>query len=139
MRYLLDTNIISELRKGRRADEGVRFWMEATPASSLWVSVLVLGELRRGVEALRRRDPVSADVLEVWLRAQASMHAGRVLPVDEEVADRWGRLNVPDLVPTVDGLLAATALVHGMTVVTRNTRDFAPTGVELLNPFSSAR
>ncbi|MES2638853.1 MAG: type II toxin-antitoxin system VapC family toxin [Myxococcota bacterium] len=139
MRYLLDTNIISELRKGRRADEGVRSWMEATAASSLWVSVLVLGELRRGVEALRRRDPVSADVLEVWLRAQASMHAGRVLPVDEAVADRWGRLNVPDLVPTVDGLLAATALVHGMTVVTRNTRDFAPTGVELLNPFSSAR
>jgi predicted nucleic acid-binding protein len=137
MRYLLDTNVISEMRKGPRADGGVLGWMTATSASSMWVSALVLGELRRGVEALRRRDPAGAEVLDGWLRVVTSVHAGRVLPVDAEVADRWGHLNVPDPVPTLDGLLAATALVHHMTVVTRNTRDFARTGADTLNPFST--
>lgn len=138
MRFLLDTNIVSEARKGPRANSGVLAWLEATPSSSLWTSVLVLGELRRGVESLRRRDPVSARVLDRWLRDHRATQAERILQVDEAVALRWGLLNVPDPVPTVDGLLAATALVHGMTLVTRNTRDVVRTGATLHNPFTAA-
>ena len=138
MRFLLDTNVVSEARKGARANPGVLAWLEATPPSALWTSVLVLGELRRGVESLRRRDPGSAEVLDRWLRDHRAVQAARVLPVDEAVAVRWGLLNVPDPVPTVDGLLAATALVHGMTLVTRNTRDVLRTGVTLHNPFREA-
>lgn len=138
MRFLLDTNIVSEARKGPRANSGVLAWLEATPSSSLWTSVLVLGELQRGVESLRRRDPVSARVLDRWLRDHRATQAERILQVDEAVALRWGLLNVPDPVPTVDGLLAATALVHGMTLVTRNTRDVVRTGATLHNPFTAA-
>lgn len=138
MRYLLDTNVISELRKGEAANPGVRDWARRAPGASMWVSVLVLGELRRGVESLRRRDPRAAAVIERWLDQQASAFQDRLLPVDDAIADRWGRLNVPDPVPTTDGLLAATALVHDLIVVTRNTRDFATTGAAVLNPFSVA-
>lgn len=138
MRFLLDTNIVSEARKGPRANSGVLAWLEATPSTSLWTSVLVLGELQRGVESLRRRDPVSARVLDRWLRDHRATQAERILQVDEAVALRWGLLNVPDPVPTVDGLLAATALVHGMTLVTRNTRDVVRTGATLHNPFTAA-
>ncbi|MFZ5476558.1 MAG: type II toxin-antitoxin system VapC family toxin [Myxococcota bacterium] len=136
MSFLVDTNVISELRKGPRADAGVRAWMAATPASSLWTSVLVLGELRRGVEAIRRRDPSSAESLSRWLEAQADALRDRTLAVDADVADRWGRLDVPVPLPTVDGLLAATAIVHDLTLVTRNTRDVARSGARVLNPFS---
>lgn len=98
--------------------------------------MLVLGELRRGVEGLRRRDPRAADALDRWLRDHRAVQGERVLGVDEAVSDWWGRLGVPDPLPTVDGLLAATALVHGMTLVTRNTRDVTRTGVSVLNPFA---
>jgi predicted nucleic acid-binding protein len=138
VRFLLDTNVVSEARKGSRANPGVLAWLAATPASSLWTSVLVLGELRRGVESLRRRDPVSAGLLDRWLRDHRSAQAERILQVDEAVALRWGLLNVPDPVPTVDGLLAATALVHGMTLVTRNSKDVARTGATVHNPFTAA-
>jgi len=132
---LLDTNVLSELRKGDRAHAEVRAWFDATDEADLFTSVLVLGELRRGVESIRRRDPISAEALDQWLHRLKETFADRLLPVDAVIADRWGPLNVPDPVPTVDGLLAATALVHDMTLVTRNTRDVHRSGVRLLNPF----
>jgi predicted nucleic acid-binding protein len=131
---LLDTNIVSELRKGERADAGLRAWFAEADEESLYTSVLVVGELRRGIESIRRRDVPSALALEHWLAALTDGFADRILPVDQAVADRWGRLNVPDPVPTVDGLLAATALVHGLTLVTRNTRDVSRTGAPFLDP-----
>ena len=134
MSWLLDTNIVSELRKGERANPGVRAWLAEAAEESLFTSVLVVGELRRGIESIRRRDVPSALALDRWLEAMTDGFADRILPIDREVAEQWGRLNVPDPVPTVDGLLAATALVHGLTLVTRNTRDGARTGVLLLDP-----
>lgn len=136
MRFLLDTNVVCETRKGARANPGVVRWLADTAATSIWTSVLVLGELRRGIEPLRRRDPRAAEPLDRWLGDHRAVQAERVLPIDEAVAERWGRLNLPDPVPTVDGLLAATALVHGMTLVTRNARDVVRTGVTLINPFT---
>jgi predicted nucleic acid-binding protein len=132
--WLLDTNIISELHKGERAHPGLRAWFAQIDEDSLSTSVLVVGELRRGIESLRRRDVPSALALEHWLTGITGGFADRILPVDQAVAEQWGRLNVPDPVPTVDGLLAATAMVHGLTLVTRNTRDVVRTGVALLDP-----
>lgn len=134
MTWLLDTNIISELRKGERADPRLRAWFADAVDDTLFTSVLVVGEIRRGIESLRRRDAPSALALELWLAGLTDDFADRILPVDRTVAEEWGRLSVPDPVPTVDGLLAATALVHGLTLVTRNTRDVARTGVPLLDP-----
>lgn len=135
MKLLLDTNIVSELRKGARANTHVRAWFDAVDEDALYLSVLTLGELRRGVERVRRRDPVGASALQHWLARVREQFSERIVPVDAAIAERWGMLGVPDPIPTIDGLLAATALVHGMTMVTRNTADFAPTGVQLLNPF----
>jgi predicted nucleic acid-binding protein len=132
--WLLDTNIVSELRKGERANPGLRAWFAETDEDSLYTSVLVVGEVRRGIESIRRRDVPSALALEHWLAGLTDGFADRILPVDQAVAEQWGRLNVPDPVPTVDGLLAATALVHGLTLVTRNTRDVDRTGVQVLDP-----
>ena len=134
MSWLLDTNILSELRKGGRASPGLRAWFADADEEALYTSVLVVGELRRGIESIRRRDVPSALALDHWLAGLTDGFADRILPVDQAVADRWGRLNVPDPVPTVDGLLAATALVHGLTLVTRNTRDVARTAVPVLDP-----
>ena len=137
MRCLLDTNVLSELRKGDRTDASVATWFGSVPGSDVYLSVVVLGEVRKGIEGARRRDPRAAEALDRWLAAVISGHAGRILPVDQAVADLWGRLNVPDPMPTIDGLLAATALVHDMTLVTRNTKDVARSGVALLNPFEA--
>ena len=134
MNWLLDTNIVSELRKGERANPGLRAWFAEAAEESLFTSVLVVGELRRGIESIRRRDAPSALALEQWLAGLTDGFADRILPVDRDVAEQWGFLNVPDPVPTVDGLLAATAFVHGLTLVTHNTRDVARTGVPLLDP-----
>lgn len=135
MTFLLDTNVVSELRK-RRADQQVRKWFAGVAGCELFLSVLVLGEIRQGIERLRQRDPVAADGLDGWLAELEQGYSDRVLPVTAAVADRWGRLNVPDPLPTVDGLLAATALVHGMVLVTRNVTDVKSTGVATLNPFA---
>ncbi len=135
MTLLLDTNVLSELRKGERCDPNVARWAESVSTTSMYVSVLVLGELRRGVERLARRDPTQARSLNRWLEQVRVAFAGRTLDVTEEVADAWGRLGVPDPRPVVDALLAATAKVHGLTLVTRNTADFGSMGIELLNPF----
>jgi hypothetical protein len=133
--WLLDTNVLSELRKGERADEGVRSWFAQAADAEVFTSVMVLGEIRRGIESIRKRDSTAALALEQWLLRLTETFADRVLPVDAEVADRWGVLNVPDPVPTVDGLLAATALVHDLTLVTRNVRDVERTGVRSFDPF----
>jgi hypothetical protein len=103
----------------------------------LHTSVLVIGEIRRGIDLLRRRDRQQAASLERWLERVRGEFAGRLFDVDERVAEEWGRLNVPDPLPVVDGLLVATAKVHGLTLVTRNTAQIARTGVPLLNPFSA--
>jgi toxin FitB len=132
--WLLDTNVVSELRKG--GDRGVSRWA-AGREDEAWLSVLTVGEIRRGIELGRRRDEAAARHLDVWLQGLLGAFESRILPVDARVAEVWGRLNVPDPLPTVDGLLAATALVHDLTFVTRNVKDVAGTGVRLLNPFEA--
>jgi predicted nucleic acid-binding protein len=134
--FLVDTNVISELRKGRRAHANVRRWFESVDDAALFLSVLVVGELRQGIEGLRRRDPSSAAHLDRWLHELVKSHGERVLPVDTAVAEQWGRLNVPDRISAVDGMLAATALVHSLTLVTRNVRHVQRTGVRHLDPFA---
>ena len=135
MRYLLATNVLTELRKGTRSHPLVRQWFEGAQDEAIFTSVLVLGELRCGVESVRRRDPLAAVALEQWLARLVEQFAERIVAVDTRAAHRWGMLCVPTPIPTVDGLLAATALEHGMTLVTRNTRDVDSTGVATLNPF----
>lgn len=135
MSFLLDTNVVSELRKGARADRGVREWLSSADDAEVYLSTIVVGELRQGVERLRRRDPIQAEALEEWLSAVKERYAGSILPVTTDIAEQWGRMNVPDRLPAIDGLLAATALVWRLTLVTRNTRDVARTGVRTLDPF----
>ena len=137
MSYLVDTNVVSELRKKRRCDPGVAAWFAQAPSEEIYLSALTLGEIRKGIESLRRRDEASAGVLDRWLRELAVAYAGRILPVDQAVAEQWGCFNVPDPLSMLDSLLAATASVHGMTLVTRNLKDVERTGVDCLNPFSA--
>lgn len=136
MSFLLDTNIVSEARKPA-GDANVKAWLASVRSDDLYLSVLVVGEVHRGIERLRRRDSAQAAVYEAWLATLRHDYTDRLLAVDAAVAEVWGRLNVPDPLPTIDGLLAATALVHGLTLVTRNTADVARTGVLLLNPFET--
>lgn len=137
MSYLLDTNVISELRKGERADGNVTAWFATLAEEEIFLSVLTIGEIRRGIESVRRRDPDSAAALDRWLALLGEAHADRILPVDRAIAEEWGRMNVPDPLPVVDGLLAATARVLGLTLVTRNVADVKDTGIELLDPFAA--
>jgi toxin FitB len=137
--FLLDTNILSELRKEQRCDPGVRRWFEGTASEELFVSVLVLGEIRQGIERIRARDQAQARILEKWLLGLPVQFSERVLPVDERIADRWGRLGLRQPVPVLDAFLAATALVHGLTVVSRDEDGFRATGVQVLNPFSGPK
>jgi predicted nucleic acid-binding protein len=134
MKYLLDTNVVSEARRPR-GDEGVKRWLSSAHVADLYMSVLVVGEIRRGIERLKRRDPVGAEVYETWLGTVLRDYADRILPVDAEIAEEWGRMSVLNPIPIMDGLMAATAKVRGMTLVTRNTADVERTGVRLLNPF----
>jgi toxin FitB len=137
MSFLLDTNVVSEARKPA-ANPNVQAWLASVPGLELYLSVLVIGEIRQGIERLRRRDPAQAAVYETWLSTLLRDYADRVIPVTAEVAQEWGRLNVPDPLPVIGGLLAATAKVRGWTLVTRNTGDLANSGVRLLNPFEPA-
>ena len=137
MKFLLDTNIISEIRKRERAHAGVGRWVAQTPVTEIGTSVIVLAEIRRGIELKRRTDPKQATSLDQWFAQMRSRLEDRVLSVDEPIAEAWALLNVPDPLPLIDGLLAATAKVYGLTLVTRNVADISRTGVSLLNPFSS--
>jgi hypothetical protein len=137
--YLLDTNVVSELRKVRsgKADANVARWAEQADAAELFISVIVLQELEIGVLLAERRDSAQGRILRVWLEGHVlSAFSGRILPVDTAVARVSARLHVPDPRPVRDALIAATAMVHDMTVVTRNTQDFTPTGVPVLNPWT---
>ena len=136
---LLDTNVLSELRKGQRGDAAVREWFAETASGELFLSVLVLGEIRQGIERIRRRDPAQARALEKWLSWIATEFQDRLLPVDEKVADQWGRLGLQQPVPVLDALLAATALAHGLTMVSRDEAGFRNTGVPVINPFSKSK
>jgi toxin FitB len=132
--FLLDTNVISEARKPT-PDSKVRAWLASVPETDLYLSVLVVGEIRQGIERLRRRDPAQAAPYETWLSALVHGFADRLVPVTVDVCEEWGRLNVPDPLPVVDGLMAATAKVRGWTFVTRNVADLGRADVRLLNPF----
>jgi len=135
--YLVDTNIFSELRKGDRCHPKVRVWFEGVASAQLHTSVLVIGEIRRGIERARGRDPAFAAALEQWLADVVMLFEERIHPVSRAIADEWGRLAEPRKLPIIDTLLAATAIVHGLTLVTGNLRDIADTGVSHLNPFES--
>jgi hypothetical protein len=140
--YLIDTNVISEARKGEKADAGVRaFFQDAlTDDLALFLSAVTIGELRRGVELIRHRgDLEQARRLEAWLDVILRDYTNRVLDLDAVAAQVWGRLRVPHPENALDKQIAATALVHGLTLVTRNTRDFQATGALVLNPFVSSK
>jgi toxin FitB len=139
MGYLIDTNVLSELQKGDRANAGVQEWYEAVDQIELFLSVLVIGELRQGIERLRRRDVIQAARLEERLSAVQLLMDGQILPITQAIADRWGRINSPDQLPVIDGLLAATALEHNLILVTRNIRDVERSNVPLLNPFTEVK
>lgn len=136
MSYLIDTNVLSELRRSA-ADAQVVAWMQARPRQSLYLSVLSLGAIRKGIESVA--DPAFRQTLTDWLEVDVPNYfVGRLLPVDAPVADRWGRVQAATgrCLPVIDALLAATALHHGLTLVTRNVKDFEGLGVELVNPWS---
>ena len=132
---LLDSNVLSELRRGERCGPRVRRWALSIAESELHTSVIVLGELKRGVERVRPKDPRFAAELERWLSRLVARMGDRILPVNQAVALTWGRIAAPRVVPPIDGLLAATALVQGFTRVTRDVKDIADLGVSYLNPF----
>jgi toxin FitB len=136
--YLLDTNIVSELRKAKsgKADTNVKAWAESVSATSLFLSAITILELEAGILLIERRDPTQGAMLRAWLDGHVlPAFSGRILPVDVAVAQRCAKLHVPAPRPHRDALIAATALVHGMTVVTRNVVDFESTGVEIFNPW----
>jgi toxin FitB len=135
MGYLIDTNVLSEMRKGTRGNPQLIAWTARVPQREMFLSVLVIGEVRHGIESVRRRDATQAIALETWLAQVSLAFDSRILDVTRYAAEIWGRLSTPDRLPDIDGLIAATALAHNLILVTRNTRDVARTGVQLLNPF----
>ena len=133
--FLLDTNVLSEIRKGSRADANVMKWWGQVDAAELYLSVLCLGEIRYGIELKRKKDSKQSDALERWLGTTISQFGNRILPITNLIADQWGRQSLDERLPDADGLMAATAVVHGLTIVTRNTKDFMRSGVMVLNPW----
>jgi hypothetical protein len=139
--YLIDTNIISEARKKDKTDRGVQRFLARVAAEEtpIYLSVVTIGELRRGIERIRHRgDAPQAQQLEAWLQTILTEYADGILPIDAEIAQLWGRLRAPHSEHALDKQIAATALIHSLTVVTRNQRDFEATGVRVLNPFETA-
>jgi predicted nucleic acid-binding protein len=133
--YLIDTNIISEVRKGDRCDPAVSAWYVSIADENLFLSTLVLGEIRKGIELARPRDSGKAVALERWLQQVEAAFGSRVLGIDNAISDQWGRISAIRPIPVIDGLLAATAITNGLTLVTRNDRDVAGVGALVLNPF----
>jgi predicted nucleic acid-binding protein len=136
--YILDTNVISDLRKAKsgKSNPGVVSWAESVPANSLFISVISILELEMGILSIERRDPSQGAILRTWMDHHVmSAFIERVLPIDTAVAQRCAMLHVPDPKSDRDALIAATAFVHSMTIVTRNVSDFNDTGVEVLNPW----
>ncbi len=138
MAYLLDTNVVSELRKGSRCDTSVRAWFHALDDDDAYLSVLVIGEIERGVERIRKRDPKSATRLRRWLTSLSTQFESRILPVTLPIARTWGKMGAPNPIATVDGLLAATAHTHGLILATRNTAHIESLDIEWVNPFDPA-
>jgi predicted nucleic acid-binding protein len=134
VRYLLDTNVLSELRRPD-PNRGVMRWYEATTDAAMHLSVMTIGEFRKGLARLRRKDAERAAALALWLDHLLVPYESRVLQITPEIANVWGELNDPEPLPIIDGFIAATAIVHDMVLVTRNVKDFRRTGVRLLNPF----
>lgn len=136
--YLLDTNVVSELRKAQKSHPSVRMWAQAMPAGSLYLSVISVLELEIGVLLVERRDRKQGRILRSWMDGHVlPTFAGRVLGVDTAVAQRCATLHVPDPRSDRDALIAATALIHGLTVITRNVSHFQPMEVSLFNPWQS--
>jgi toxin FitB len=136
--YLLDTNVVSELRKAKMADRGVRVWAQALPAASLYLSAITILELEIGILLIDRRDRKQGAVLRAWMDGHVlPAFDGRILAIDTAVAQRCATLHVPSPRSDRDALIAATALVHGMAVVTRNVNHFQSIGVSLVNPWQS--
>lgn len=134
--FLLDTNVVSELRRSDKADRNVVIWASSIPAASVFLSAISILEIERGALLIARKDAAQGAVLRAWIDHQVlPRFEGRVLAVDTAVAQRCARLHVPDPRTERDALIAATAMVHGLTVVTRNVADFEPTGVATLNPW----
>lgn len=133
--YLLDTNVVSELRR-RQPEPQVLAWLATTTSAQLHLSVLTVGEIHQGIERLRARDPKQAAALSTWADELTTGYADRILPVSAQVARRWAELNTVRTLPVIDSLIAATASVHGLTVVTRNTRDMEGVGVDLVDPWA---
>ncbi|GIE96980.1 type II toxin-antitoxin system VapC family toxin [Paractinoplanes rishiriensis] len=138
MGFLLDTNVISEPRKAS-PDPRVLAWLrrQSDAGAEMYLSSLVVGEVRKGIEQVRPRAPRQAEALEAWLAGLIGVYGDRILPVSAAVADEWGRLTAAARPPTIDGLIAATAKVHRLTLATRNIADVAGTGVPVVNPFES--
>ena len=134
MTYLFDTNVVSEFRK-QRAHPNVQRWIDSTRPEQHHTSVLVIGELRHGIELKRRYDPLQARHMDIWLEAMISRLSGRIFPVTQRIAETWGHLGIPDPLLDVDAILAATALVHGLTLVTRDEALLSLKAIRAINPF----
>jgi toxin FitB len=137
MTYLLDTDVVAELRKPD-PDPHVLAWYSTVTSAEIFISALTIGEIRLGIERLRGQDAGQADLLEQWVRGLHAGYGDHIIDVDAAAAEEWGRLSVPDPLPVIDGLLAASAKIRGWTLVTRNTADMVRSGVALLNPFEPA-
>ncbi len=137
MKYLVDTNVISEVRKGQRCHQSVAAWWSSVAPEQIFLSVLTIGEIRKGIENVRRRDARSASALEDWLLRIISCYRDQILAIEVDIVEEWGWMSVPDPLPVIDGLLAATAKVRGLTLVTRNIGDIARTGIDSFNPWLS--
>jgi predicted nucleic acid-binding protein len=137
--FLADTNVLSELRKRERANERVRIWAAVHGWSAIHTSWIAIAEMKRGAALVARRDPIQAAALERWISEVLDHRGDRVFPVERSVAEAWAHLMIPNTRPAMDALIAATALVHGLTLATRNVRDFKGSGISVLDPWTFER